>query len=114
MDNKDKIIREMAQIICDNDCEECAKESADFYGQTIEEAKNNHCLLKNCAKKLINAGYRKLDDHAIMVLRKAKGLEERIRKETAKEILQWLIEHTFESCIFETYFKEQYGVEIKE
>lgn len=40
-------------------------------------------------------------------------LKEQARKETAREILQWLIEHTFESCIFEAYFKEQYGVEIK-
>ena len=31
---------------------------------------------------------------------------------TAKEILQWLIEHTFESCIFETYFRERFGVEV--
>lgn len=36
-----------------------------------------------------------------------------VRKKTAREILQWLIEHTFESCIFETYFREQYGVEIE-
>lgn len=42
---------------------------------------------KEIAKALYLLGYRKLDDHAIMVLRKAKGIENRIRKETVKEIL---------------------------
>lgn len=39
-----------------------------------------------------------------------------IRKETAREIFQWLKAHTFDSSftIIETYFKEQYGVEIGE
>lgn len=37
------------------------------------------------ARELHKDGYRKLDDHAIMTLRKAKGLEERTRKETAME-----------------------------
>ena len=41
------------------------------------------------------------------------GHLEQAVKDTAKEILQWLIEHTFESCIIETYFKERYGVEVK-
>lgn len=39
-------------------------------------------------KELHKNGYRKLDDHAVMVLRKAKGLEERIRKETAREFAE--------------------------
>ena len=43
------------------------------------------------AEGLYNAGYRKLDDHAIMVLRKAKGIENRIRKETAEKIFKMLI-----------------------
>jgi hypothetical protein len=34
-------------------------------------------------------------------------------KDTAKEILLWLIEHTFESCIVETYFRERFGVEVE-
>lgn len=37
----------------------------------------------------------------------------KIEKDTAKEILQWLVEHTFESCILETYFRERYGVEVE-
>lgn len=39
------------------------------------------------AQEFHKDGYRKLDDHAIITLRKAKGLEEKIRKETTKEIL---------------------------
>ena len=49
----------------------------------------NQC--KNIAEAYYNAGYRKLDDHAIMVLRKARGLEERISKETAKDIFETLL-----------------------
>ena len=41
---------------------------------------------KEIAKTLILLGYRKLDDHAIMALRKAKGIENKIRKETAEKI----------------------------
>lgn len=41
---------------------------------------------KEIAKALYLLGYRKLDDHAIMVLRKAEGIENRIRKETAEKI----------------------------
>ena len=139
---KANAIEEMAKIMCGNDCEECAKESANFYGQTLEEARNNKCLLKNCAKTLYeqgyrkipdgavvltegeysdilsdeiqtikrdvaefwananfdevvkelhNLGYRKLDDHAIMSLRKAHGIENKIRKETAREVIKKFI-----------------------
>lgn len=45
------------------------------------------------ARELHKDGYRKLDDHAIMTLRKAKGLEERTRKETAREILTKINNH---------------------
>jgi hypothetical protein len=38
---------------------------------------------------------------------------EQVVKDTAKEILLWLIEHTFESSIFETYFRERFGVEVE-
>ena len=44
MKDKEEQIREMAKIMCGNDCEECAKESAEFYKQTLEEARNNKCL----------------------------------------------------------------------
>jgi hemoglobin-like flavoprotein len=41
--------------------------------------------VESVAKELHKDGYRKLDDHAILVLRKAKGLEEKVRKETAEK-----------------------------
>lgn len=40
------------------------------------------------AKELHKDGYRKLDDHAILVLRKAKCLEEKTRKETAEKFAE--------------------------
>ena len=73
--NKEKQIEEMATIMCGNDCEECARESAEFYKQTIEEARNNICLIKNCAKDLYNAGYRKIN------MDKWKRILDRNRKE---------------------------------
>lgn len=88
MDNKDKIIQEMAKVIgwdCDN-------KSMD-YCDKVDDCDKCRAI------DLYNAGYRKLDDHAIMVLRKAKGLEERIRKETAKEILNDLWNKEFETTI---------------
>lgn len=77
------------------------------------------------AQEFHKDGYRKLDDHAIITLRKAKGLEERTRKETAKEILQSLLDfvncekinqgHSFEK-IKETLIKvaKTYEVEVEE
>ena len=64
---KASAIEEMAKIMCGNDCEECAKESAEFYKQTIEEARNNKCLLKNCAKTLYEQGYRKLPEDSVVL-----------------------------------------------
>ena len=45
-----------------------------------------------------------------------KALKDQAHKETAREIFQWLKEHTIDSsfAIIETYFKEQYEVEIGE
>lgn len=42
------------------------------------------------AKELHKYGYRKLDDHSILVLRKAKCLEEKTRKETAERFAERL------------------------
>ena len=66
MNDKEKEINEMAKVMCGNDCEECAKESANFYGQTLEEARNNKCLLKNCAKTLYERGYRNCKDKVVL------------------------------------------------
>ena len=40
------------------------------------------------AKELHKEGYRKIDDHAILVLRKAKCLEQKIRMETAEKFAE--------------------------
>ena len=99
--NEEQQIEEMAKIMCGNDCEECAKESAEFYNQTLEEARNNKCLLKNCAKTLYEQGYRKLPDGATVLLvggnnqaLDEKTIEyfvkhnEQIRKEAVKEFAE--------------------------
>jgi hypothetical protein len=46
--------------------------------------------VESVAKELHKDGYRKLDDHAIFVLRKAKCLEYKIRKETAEKFAERL------------------------
>ena len=40
MKDKEKQVQEMMKVMCDYDCEECARESAEFYNQTIEESRN--------------------------------------------------------------------------
>lgn len=111
--NDKKQIEEMAQDIASN-CPDLVE---------------NCCGGKACyvciAEGLAKDNYRKIPENAVVIpekiteqtspsdLIKIAIYNERVRKETAREILQWLIEHTFESCIFETYFREQYGVEIE-
>ena len=48
------------------------------------------------AKELHKEGYRKIDDHAILVLRKAKCLEQKIRKETAEKFAERLKDALFD------------------
>lgn len=49
------------------------------------------------AKELHKEGYRKIDDHAILVLRKAKCLEQKIRKETAEKFAERLKAMAYQS-----------------
>jgi hypothetical protein len=70
-------------------------------------------------KELHNLGYRKLDDHAIVSLRKAHGIENKIRKETAREILDKVvgINNLYGFGAVNTLVKKlarEYGVEVKE
>lgn len=92
-------------------------------------------IMPKVAEALYNAGYRKLDDHAIMVLRKAKGIENRICKETAEKLLNdfklWAREYQYKDTVVDdngerpmtnneklnylyTYLCNKYKVEIKE
>ncbi|MBR2070419.1 MAG: hypothetical protein IJ981_03230 [Clostridia bacterium] len=64
---KEKQIEEMAKIMCGNDCEECAKETSFLRGISLEKAKAEKCLLKNCAKTLYEQGYRKIPDGAVVL-----------------------------------------------
>ena len=57
-----------------------------FIRAELEHSVHNHSDAEELAAYLYDLGYRKLDDYAIMVLRQAQGMKERIRKETAKEI----------------------------
>lgn len=129
---KANAIEEMAKIMCGNDCEECAKESANFYGQTVEEARNNKCLLKNCAKTLYNAGYRKIDKDSVLIpekiteetsaetLIKIAKYNEKVRKGMAKEILQAVkqvlnyLDDEWEISNALYPIEKQYGVEVEE
>ena len=63
------------------------------------------------AKEMHKIGYRKLDDHAICVLRKAKCLEERLRKETAEELLDEIdYESNGQTKPITDLFRKKYGV----
>lgn len=64
---------------------------------------------KPIAQKLFKNKYRKLDDHAIMTLRKAKGLEERARKETAREILEWISDTLTENIGYTGWLDSYFG-----
>lgn len=78
--NKQKQIAEMAKVVC-----ECCIENEEF---TCEFVSQPCIFAKTFAETSYNKGYRKLDDHAIMALRKAKDMEERIRKETAEKFAE--------------------------
>ena len=125
MKDKDKIIEEMARdlhsthaissVCSGKDCNHCNYDSLKNFDEYT-------CIDLSLANDLYNAGYRKLDDHAIMVLRKAKGIENRIRKETAEKILRDLyseatsnVSETVELTTFQIeQLAKQFGLEIKE
>lgn len=103
------------------------QEHIDEIAKIVDEMYNVYTTTADdIAEGLYNAGYRKLDDHAIMVLRKAKGIENRIRKETAEKILDLLVPdckacdenwHSGCLCLRATLAEKiakQFGVEIKE
>ena len=101
------------------------QEQIDGMAKIVDEMYNVYTTTADdIAEGLYNAGYRKLDDHAIMVLRKAKGIENRIRKETAEKIFKMLISKldsnqflSGKRIIMEVDVEnlaKQYGVEIEE
>lgn len=101
-------IEQMAKIMCGHDCEECAKESAEFHKQTLEEARNNKCLLKNCARTLYHAGCRIILEDCIVLTK------EQIEHPTDDKVIEFFAKHnekvrkqTVEMFITEVY-KELY------
>lgn len=62
-----EIIEEMAKIMCGHDCEECAKETADWRGVSFEKAKAAQCLIKKQAELLYNAGCRIILEDSVVL-----------------------------------------------
>ena len=127
MKDKEKQIEEMAKVIIQTSCNGKECENCSWI-RSVEEA--TECCV--CLKALYCAGYRKIPENAVVLTREeydylindckrwenlaVEKVDEIIttRKETAREILQWLKDH----CAFagwvlvETYFREQFGVEV--
>ena len=74
MKDNEKQIEEMAKHGCYDGCASGLRKFCDEYDG--KPCKN----MVRIASGLYEQGYRKLDDHAIMVLRKAKGIEREISK----------------------------------
>lgn len=128
MEDKEKQIEQMAKIMCGHDCEECAKETADWRGVSLEEAKAEQCLIKKRAELLYNAGCRIIPKDSVVVsredynefLRQAFIIDELkdcvklARKETAKELLEDFDNHGVYSQDYTNFMRKQFGVEVKE
>ena len=101
--------------------EEMAKDI--YESKSCDTSFEENCKL--LAYDLVTLGYQKVDTNSVILTKGAyESLSSKakanvvnaveIRKETAREILQWLKDH----CAFagwvlvETYFREQFGVEV--
>ncbi len=62
-------IEQMAKIMCGHDCEECAKETAEWRGVSLEKAKAGQCLVKERAELLYNAGCRIIPEGSVVLSR---------------------------------------------
>lgn len=65
--NDREVIEQMAKIMCGHDCEECAKETADWRGVSLEKAKAEQCLIKKQAELLYNAGCRIILEDSVVL-----------------------------------------------
>ena len=130
--NDKKQIEEMVRVYCDY----CQNQIGE---RDCEYKLSKQCSVFDECEIFFNAGYRNCKDKVVLTREEEKGLRRELKitqtqrnelserniqllnkvdqacKETAREILQWLKEH----CDFvgfgivETYFREQYGVEIE-
>lgn len=64
----EKMIEEIRGIMCGEDCEECAKEMADFCGITLEQARNQRCIFRDYCQKLYNAGCLKIPEGSVLTI----------------------------------------------
>lgn len=102
MKDKEKQIEQIARIMCGHDCEECAKETAEWRGVSFEKAKAVQCLIKKQAELLYNAGCRIILEDSVVLTKgaydsissKAKANvvnAVEIRKETAERDFNHII-----------------------
>ena len=93
---KEKQIEEMAMIMCEHNCEECRRESIEFYGNSYDE--DTQCVFNAGAEALYIAGYRKIQEGSVVVSKNEyeelnitgkyfNDALKQARKETVKEIL---------------------------
>lgn len=111
--DKQKEIQKMQQEIFDSCAWRFSKHPEDY-----REVAND------IGEDLYNLGYRNCKDKVVLTQEEytnyiveymgVKEIKQRVSKETAMDIFQWLKEHTFDGsfAIIETYFKEQYGVNL--
>lgn len=114
MNDEEQQIEQMAKIMCGHDCEECAKETAEWRGVSFEKAKAEQCLIKKQAELLYNADCRIIRKDSVVLsieevfdFRKdqaeVKFLKKQIidsaRKETAEKIIKDLWDNQFETTI---------------
>ena len=133
---EDKQIEEMATICCGSNitCSECFEEFKKVMNIKINK-KSEHCQAYNYAEKLYNEGYRKIHKNAVVITNEKLELGEykgetqvmnmtrktydamlsQERKQTAKEILEYLMHSFFltdkHKFFVKKWIKEQYKLE---
>lgn len=111
MNDKEKQIEEMAKrihIATDLYYIECIKIATHLF------EKDNCRIVDKDNIVLSKEEYKKLKDLEKCFEYNLVQERKQVRKETTMDIFQWLKEHTFDDsfAIIETYFKEQYGVDL--
>ena len=129
MKGKEKQIEEMAMIMCENNCEECRRESIEFYGNSYDE--DTQCLFNVGAERLYNAGYRKIPENSVVLTNdNAEEIANLIvtspqtqsvmgdlikawRKETVEKILEFIQEnrHKYEMWYLVSELRKFFGIE---
>lgn len=99
-----EMIEEMAKVMCGNDCEECAKETAQWRGCSLKKAKAEECLIKKEAKLLYNANYRKIPKGSLVL----------DRQEHQKYCAYKIIEPQIKGCLDRERELEKQVAELEE